>query len=517
MTARLRSAVSADSTSQLKSLLALQSTQEPYRRIAEGFAPFRPTYAQTRGIKDHDFQASGSTFLIENDKAILGDDMGLGKCKMLCDAVMHRWPRRFVKDQSTNVIIVCKASNIDTWLEEIPKWCGPDVPVHAYRGSDRRVRAEDWFASIEYMETPTFFVVSYSTYRSDWDTLTRIPFDWAVLDEMQEIRSSPLNNDQSQIAQVIHYLKPEIQHGLTGTPVMNSAADLWNPLYWLGADRRTWPEFARDTLVIKQKRVTKTQVRNKVSEELPHGLLRLRKILERYMLRRLKEDVLEELPEKIFSRRYVHMSPSEVRAYKELDHAHAKALTNKAGGDVLLMRMQQATSSIQSKVNDVVEIMEEMQAQGRKVLIFTQWIDTLRMLYRGLKQYNIAYVYGGMSPNAKPGEKSDRQKMVDKFQNDPTCRAMIATIQTAGVGLTLTAGSVVVLVDRPWNPKLVEQAIDRLARIGQMADSIYIYSLYAVIPDPNEKDGFRHTVEWGVQRALASKTATADAVVVATK
>jgi non-specific serine/threonine protein kinase len=520
---------SGNSSSQQNMLDTLQVRGSTYSTVVDGFDPCFPTYAQQRTpIPPTDFQAVGSSWLIETDRAILGDDMGLGKCKQAIDAIMYR--ARYM--DYCNVLVICRASNVDTWLDEIRKWANPCdlnervhsdgllVEVFDYRGSGRQEKHREFMQYAPNGVYATITVVAYSVLRRDVVYFVEeCNFDWAIADESQEARSSPLNGNMSQTAQALLNIKTPIRHCLSGTPIMNTVADLWTQLTWLGYETRSWNDFEEQTLKVFDMKVSNWTKRKKITGVKDEGVKHLREVMSRCMLRRTKEDVAPEIPKVVYARRFVRMHPDEVAAYEKRDRSHDVAIARLREGkltrppDVIQGQMQRLTSSIKSKIDACVAIMEEANEAGRKVVFFTQWVQTLEMLEEALKKYNPAVVHGGVPAYGnKMNGRSARQLEVDKFQEDNNCRAFIATIQTAGVGLTLTAGSVVVLVDRPWNPKIVEQAVDRVRRIGQLAQNILVYSLYAVIPAAGGK--FTHTMEMTtVNEALSRKTKDAGKVI----
>lgn len=486
--------------------------------IVPNFSPSRPTYAQIlgdgTGMTEDDFQAVGSSWMIRNPCGILGDVMGLGKCKMTLDAIMH--VALAGQEAVRNVIIVCEASNIDTWLDELDKFY-PNQPKFAFRGSRRSLQYEEFRNQSK--SFPRFVIMSYAIYRVSQDMIVDNEFDWAILDEGHVIRGNQLNGikEQSQIAKLIHELHPKRRHILSGTPIINTPADWHNIGRWIGVEQRRWKTFERETLIVMAIKTSRWRVQRKIVGEVPEGLALIKHTIETCMLRRTKE-VLKDLPSIRKTNRYVRMLPKEVKTYNAMKARHADAVQKLANGDepginpqVAEMRMKQLTSSIASKVDVAMTIVNEAVGADQKVLIFTQHLETLRMLYLSLEKHKqkFVYIHGGVSTDANTGEQSERGKAVHAFQDDPTVKVLIGTSQACRVGLTLTAASVVILMDEEFSPEYVKQLIDRAHRIGQK-NAVLVISLEAVIQFGTK---LKRTIEAQLRRRLLHKANVINGVV----
>ena len=440
-------------------------------------------------------------------------------CKMTLDAIMH--VARAGIERIETVLILCEASNIDTWLDELTKWY-PAQDCIAYRGAKRRAMFAKWsaYSDMPSFRNPSFVIMSYSIFRQDAGG-PALTYDWAILDEGHVIRSSPLQGEstRSQISLIIHSLKPKRRHILSGTPIITSPADWWNVGCWLGVEKRTWKQFEDDTLIVKNIAVSQWTSRRKIVSEIPAGIATMRSLISQCMLRRTKAQVLKGLPSLRKDVRIVRMLPNEINNYEAMKEMHSVAVERLANGDepainpeVAIMRLGQLTSSIPSKINAAMAIVTEANASSQKVLIFTKHLETLRMLYAALQKQKTKFVFihGGVSTDAKAGEQSERGVAVHAFQGDPEVKVLIGTAQACRVGLTLTAASVVILMDEEYSPKYVQQLMDRAHRIGQL-NSVLVIRLEAVIPHENSK--FSRTIEHQLQRLLARRNVTADAIV----
>lgn len=492
-------------------------------RVDENFAPHRPTWAQFTGkggLDADDFQATGATWMIDNERGFLCDDMGLGKSKQFIDAMEHVAANTddMRVYESHYALILCEASNVDVWLDELDK-NAPNAPKFAYRGGKDRVNGFRQFTQREYGPL-SYVIVSYSTFRNDYQELCGIKYMACALDEGQACKSTPLNEkSQSQISQRIFSINAGRKYVITGTPILNAPLDLFTPMRWLGIEPLTWEQWSAYTCNIISIPVSRWASVNKITRYTDDGLARLKKLFYAHMIRRTKDDKLDlpgQLPPQT---REVMMTAVEVAEYNKMEAVYERAVADLEKGEepavnpnVAQMRLKQLTSSIPSMVVAAVQAANEAVGSGQKVIIYTQHLETLRMLYKSIPSTSLAYIHGGVSVNAAQNERSERQQQVDKFQNDPNCTHMIATSQSCRVGLTLTAASVVIFIDEEWSPKNVQQNIDRANRIGQTRP-VTVIKLRAVRPPKKVGRKPRQTIAGQIARVLAQKNKMADAVV----
>jgi SNF2 family DNA or RNA helicase len=485
--------------------------------LVPNFAPPAPTYTQRNrpgAGPESDFQLIGSSFLIQNKVAILGDDMGLGKCKQTLDAVMYTAKANF--PEVLEVLILCEATNIDTWMNELSKWY-PDQAAFAYRGPKRAEKFAKWLGTVQ-NNVPIFVIMSYSIYRSDYKTVVESwHIDWAILDEGQVIRGCPLNNNQSELGQVIHYLQPARKTFVSGTPLVNIAlADYYNIGKWLGLEHREWETYAKDCLTIIQIQLNRYTFVDKIVDQDPGEVQKARIALQSIMLRRTKDDVMPDLPK--MSKRVIKvpMRPGEVKAYESMKARHKRAVEQLANGDepginpmVAVQKMLYLTSAIDSKIDTAYNLAANAISEGKKVLIFTTHLDTLRMLYRKCHHLGLVFINGSVSTDATAGQQSPRGKAVEAFQTNPSVNVLIGTAQACRTGITLTAAELVILIDEEFSPKYVQQLLDRARRIGQEKPTEAI-RLEAVIPNGNK---VKVTIERQYHRMLEKKGVSQNAIV----
>lgn len=483
------------------------------RSIVAGFAPSAPTLTQVAtgeaNYNADDFQAIGSSWLIEHPRGILGDDMGLGKSKMVCDAVMHI--SRVARPM--HVLIVCEASNVDMWLDEWERWY-PNTRTFAYRGGKDRDKRFFAFNDVsdDYALLNTFVtIVSYDIYRMDFETITKLRWDWAILDEGQHVRGNPLNNKQSKIAERIHAITAPRKHLLTGTPIVASPGDCWNLMKWLGYEKRDWNRFAAECLNIIRIQVDVDTTLNKITSATPLGSAQMRDMLQHNMIRRSKEDHLK-LPPMVIKRVNIPMSTKDnatyadaVRKYKtycaDLEAGREPTRTPRAQSATLL----RICADNSTKMDCAVRLVKEAIASEQKAVVYCTRTSTLRKLFLRLEKCGLTYLHSSVSTNAAPGKRSKRQKHIDCFQKDPACKVLIATQQCCRTGSNFTAGSIVVRLSREWNPAWNDQALARLNRPGQTRP-VTVYDLYSV------RANGKKTMDHQVEDAVIHKTKGADLI-----
>lgn len=279
------------------------------------------------------------------------------------------------------------------------------------------------------------------------------------------------NPDASQTEQLLK-LHTTIQIAMTGTPLMNAPIDIYPILNWLGYERHTFWQFKshygrlggfNGTQVIGYK-----------------NLEEIEDVLDKMMLRRLKDKVLD-LPEKIFITDYVEMGKAQADVYDNIrsymiDHIGELKMANNPLAELIRLRQATGNPNIISDVKEnakfdrMEEIVDDAIENGRKVVIFSNWTNITNPAYDRLsKKYKCLMITGNI-------KEEQRQINKNQFQNDENVKCIIGTIGAMGTGYTLTAGSIVIFLDEPWNKALKDQALDRLHRIG-LKDNMTVYTL----------------------------------------
>jgi hypothetical protein len=368
--------------------------------------------------------------------ALLADDMGLGKTLQTIAAFQ------------TPALVVCPASVLFNWAREIERF-RPNLKVQTFHGSQRALAAD---ADVT--------LTTYGTLRSSSDQLSSVTWESVVLDEAQTIK-----NPDSQVARAAFGLKAHFRIALTGTPVENRLTDVWSIFHFLArgylGGRSDFDE----------------RYAKPIAEGSREAVAQLRARIKPLMLRRLKRDVVKELPPRTDVVLRCTLDAAERALYDGVRAATQKEIAESlgAGGSVLaaleaLLRLRQAAchpallpgqrAQHSSKVELLMETLEEVISEGHKALVFSQWTSFLDLLEPELKTRGVRFV-------RLDGSTRDRGAVVTEFQESACVSVMLLSLKAGGTGLNLTAADHVFLLDPWWNPAAEDQAADRAHRIGQ--------------------------------------------------
>jgi len=416
-----------------------------------------------RMLKDvlRDYQRRGLDFLSYLASfrfgGILADEMGLGKT---LEVIAHVERRKELEGASP-ILVISPTSVTHTWENEIKKFAPSLRTLRLQSGSERA-------AKYETIHEYDVVVTSYALARLDAQQLERFRFRTLVLDEAQNAK-----NPASQIAKVVRGLQADHRLALTGTPVENSLRDLWAIF-----------GFVEPGLLGSE-----TSFRRRFELPIADGdegaAAALRSRLEPFLLRRTKEDVARELPERTEAVIECELTPLQRRLYRGIAEAARRdvlAKYDEEGSEsatvhvlAALTRLRQVCAhpgllvpeylddpEASGKFDAFIETVEEVLDGGHKVLVFSAFASMLRIMRGVLDRRAIPYGYLDGSTKDR-----DRQIEVDRFMSDDGPPVFLCSLKAGGVGLTLTAADYVILYDPWWNPAVERQAIDRTHRIGQ--------------------------------------------------
>jgi superfamily II DNA or RNA helicase len=372
--------------------------------------------------------------------AVLADDMGLGKTLQTIAALRGR------------TLVVCPKSVLYNWAAEIERF-RPGLRVALFHGPSR---ALDRDADVT--------LTTYAVLRLDTNLLAAETWDVVVLDEAQAIK-----NESSQTARAAFSLQGRFRVALSGTPVENRLEELWSVMH-----------FANPGLLGGRSDFQEHFV-EPITTGNPSVAARLRGKIRPFVLRRMKREVLPELPPRTDQVLHVELDERERAVYDAVRVATKKDLAEQlqkggsGGGNVLaaleaLLRLRQAschsalvpgqTADTSSKVEALVEAAADAAADGHKVLVFSQWTSFLDLIEPHLFEASIPFT-------RLDGSTRDRAAVVAEFQADEGPPVMLVSLKAGGTGLNLTAADHVFLLDPWWNPAVEDQAADRAHRIGQ--------------------------------------------------
>ncbi|HEX7333026.1 MAG TPA: SNF2-related protein [Pyrinomonadaceae bacterium] len=415
----------------------------------------------------------------------LADDMGLGKTVQVLALLESQ---RNGKSQPS--LAVVPRSLIFNWQQEAARFT-PRLRVLTHTGSER-IKGHAHFKDYDLILT------TYGTLRRDVIHFDDVEFDFVILDEAQAIK-----NASTETAKAARLLKSRQRLALSGTPIENHLGELWSLFEFLN------PGMLGSASVFQ----LSTNGTQKPDEDTR---VMLSRALRPFILRRTKQQVAKELPEKLEQTIYCEMDERQRRQYEELRDYYRQSLLekvsrqgiNKSKIQILeaLLRLRQTAchpALVDGSVDDVtpnakldvlLPRLSEVIEENHKAIVFSQFTSFLSIVRRRLDDQGVAYEY-------LDGKTRNRGVAVERFQRDPDCKLFLISLKAGGQGLNLTAAEYVFLLDPWWNPAVEAQAIDRAHRIGQ-TNRVFAYRLIS-----------RDTVEEKVLELQSTKRELADAII----
>ncbi len=417
-----------------------------------GTVPLEPVQPRRLRSDLRPYQRLGTAWLWHRHRlgigALLADDMGLGKTHqvmgLLC--LVHE------REPDAVSLVVCPRGVMEHWQDLLSRFA-PHLVVHLYHGSGRSLSGMDRRVSL--------VLTTYDIMVRSAEELASRTWRVAVFDEAQRIK-----NPRTKAARAARRIPADHRIALTGTPLENRLLELWSVVDliapgYLGSER---------------------QFRETHRNPTHNQLLALRKRLAILTLRRVKEQVLSELPEKVEDRRFCHLSPAQRELYEATCHRQMASIVEQLrdpGSQVpyihifaLLTRLKQICdhpslvlgkpnlSLPSGKLEILDEILDEALASGQQVVVFSQYVKMIRVLERHLDRRGISHL-------ALTGDTRDRGRVIRRFNAGQHEQVLLASLLAGGVGIDLTGASVVIHYDRWWNPAREDQATDRVHRMGQ--------------------------------------------------
>ncbi|EOU1870390.1 DEAD/DEAH box helicase [Clostridium perfringens] len=395
---------------------------------------------------------------------VLADDMGLGKTLQIIAFLLSQ--------KKSKSIVVVPTSVIYNWMDEFEKFA-PSIKIGLVHGSKSKrdkvlrdfkrglgIKVEEGNLKEKSYEKYDVLLTTYGTLKNDEKAYENLSFDYCIIDEAQNIK-----NPAAQATLSVKNIKSRCNIALTGTPIENNLMELWSifdfvmPGYLFTKDR------FRERFILDES-----------------NLSELKSLITPFILRRLKEDVLSELPEKLEKKYLVEMKGKQ----KQLYSFYVKAIKNqlnenksseKSGRDKInlfayLTKLREICldpslvvpdyTGGSSKLTVVKEIVKDASESGKKILLFSQFTSVLKKIEEDFKKEDISYLYLDGGTSAK-----DRVERVKKFNEDSNIKVFLISLKAGGVGLNLTSASVVIHFDPWWNPAVEDQATDRAHRFGQ--------------------------------------------------
>jgi SNF2 family DNA or RNA helicase len=385
---------------------------------------------------------------------VLADDMGLGKT--LQTLAWLAWLRQQGKRRRP-ALVICPASVLHNWQRESSRFT-PELKVLVLESGAERHNLRRQIPEHD------LIVTNYALLRRDLEALQKFEFRVIILDEAQFIK-----NPTAQVTQSVKQLRSDLRLALTGTPLENRLLDLWSIV-----------DFVQPGYLGSQSHFTETYEPKGEDAAWAQKVARRRLAskVRPLMLRRLKRQVAQDLPDRIEIRRDCELDEVQRKLYlAELRRSRDKVLQTVAEKGVAkskihvlaaLTRLRQicchpqlvGNDAASGKTDTLFELLEPLLAEGQKVLLFSQFVQMLQILEKECATRQIP-------THILTGETKNRQEVVNAFQNTAEASVFLLSLRAAGTGLNLTNASYVILYDPWWNPAVEAQAIDRSHRIGQ--------------------------------------------------
>ncbi len=387
---------------------------------------------------------------------VLADDMGLGKTIQTIALLLA-----IKQDEKTmRALIVAPTSVVTNWQRELERF-SPKLKVALWHGADRKDKDQ-----LDKVKRADVVITSYALLRRDEQFLSSLDLTYAILDEAQHIK-----NPMSATAAAAKHLRARRRLALTGTPIENRLSEIWSIFDYvspglLGPLDKFEQRFSRPIEAGDYKTAQ-----------------RLRTTIHPFILRRTKQEVAKDLPEKIETDQICDLTGDQGTVYQQV----AKEVRAQVLGEVErvglaksqlqilagLTRLRQAacdprllglprdfTDEDSGKLTALRELVQNAIEGGHKVLVFSQFVMMLKIIEKAMKEDGVAYEY-------LDGSTKDRAERIDRFQMDPTVPVFLISLKAGGTGLNLTAADHVIHLDPWWNPAVEDQATARAHRIGQ--------------------------------------------------
>lgn len=396
---------------------------------------------------------------------ILADDMGLGKTLQIIALLRAEMKS---KNKSTS-IVVCPSTLVLNWKAEVEKWCN-DIKVLIIRGT-----AEERIAKLEEYQDYDLIITSYDLLKRDIENYEDKYFKYIIADEAQYIKNSATQNATS-----LKSIQGEIKFALTGTPIENSIAELWSIF-----------DFIMPGYLYNYNKFKKKFEEPILKLEDTEALIRLKKLISPFILRRVKKDVLTELPEKNITVMKSEMENEQEKLYlsylvqtrKEIAEELSDSSFEKSKFKILMLltRLRQICchpslfienyDGGSGKLKQCINLVTDAIESEHKILIFSSYKSMFEIIEKELNKMKIEYFkLVGDTPVNK------RIEMVDEFNNNQSIKVFLISLKAGGTGLNLTSADVVIHYDPWWNVSSENQATDRAYRIGQK-NSVQVYKL----------------------------------------
>jgi superfamily II DNA or RNA helicase len=482
----------------------VRAVEEEYRRFLEGLEGFAadedfrlPQAIEDRlsevGITLRPYQRAGIhwlTWLIKNRlHGILADDMGLGKTLQTILALRCAYETEGAHGPS---LVICPKSVIPFWARELERYFPGMAAVYHGPRRDREIWRDPG---------TRIYITNFETVTNDIEALREVPFYFVVVDE-----ASFIKNSGTRRARAIKSLNAVHRLALTGTPIENRPAELWSLFDFL---MRGYLGSHRGFL----ERYEKPLIRGELEGEARELLVRK---IRPFILRRTKDQVAADLPEKIEMEEWCELTPEQRALYAEIQRLQVEPIRERlrAGEEVdiatgilpvitklkqvcdhpaLILGDKERLYGRSEKFDLIVAKLDRILEEGESAVLFSHFLGMLDLLQRALEERGVPFI-------RIQGDTEDRGELIARF-NSGEARVALCSLRAAGHGINLTAANHVFHVDRWWNPAVEDQATDRVHRIGQDR-TVYVHRILT-----------QGTLEERIARLLERKKGIAESVI----
>lgn len=427
------------------------------------------TLPSLRGFKTklRPYQQVGLSWLwklfMYNLSGILCDDMGLGKTHqamaLMASVKNQKFNRPYpgFKAPKKKFLIVCPTSVIYHWQDKLKEFY-PSLKVLTFYGLNRSLK--------RFQQQFDVLLTSYGILRIDQKAISKLNFELVIYDEVQIAK-----NHRSLTYQALLKINSKMKLGLTGTPIENNLREL-----------KTLFDLIIPTYLPSEEKFRDFFTNPIERDRDEQRIMLLKKVIAPFILRRKKEEVAKDLPDKVEQVSHCEMKKEQAQIYQEhLEQSRNKLLKDLKDNEkpvpyihvfALLNKLKQICNHPKSldaeKYAEVgsgkwelfIELLKESRESGRKVVVFSQYLKMIELMTNYLKEHDIGYA-------TIQGSTKDRRTPLKRFQKDPECEVFVGSLKAVGLGIDLTAASVVIHYDRWWNAARERQATDRVHRIGQ--------------------------------------------------
>ena len=378
---------------------------------------------------------------------ILADEMGLGKTIQTITFLLSE------KENNKKSLIVTPTSLIYNWKSEFENFA-PSMRIAVLHGSK-----EERIEIMENIESYDVILTTYGTLKNDYEWYNDKEFDYCIIDEAQHIK-----NPQSISSETVKEIKAKVKFALTGTPIENNLLELWSIF-----------DFVMPGYLYNKNRFQERFIGTR------EGTVALKKMIQPFILRRLKKNVMMELPDKIEKKYYVEMNEEQKKVYSSYIADIKEKMNDKDINKDKITIFSYLTKLRQlcldpsvivegynggsSKIDTALSIVCDAIDAERKILLFSQFTSVLDNIKKTLKENNIDYYYLDGATKAQ-----ERIKLVNDFNSKDDVSVFLISLKAGGTGLNLTSADMVIHFDPWWNPAIEDQATDRAHRFGQKSN-----------------------------------------------